>query len=337
MTSSFAQFVYCVLQESLLVEKSRYERETGNDFNQELREKIKSLVSDTHPAPYAFTMIKIPKIGLNPGTSYETPAGVYFYPLTPEYCQKLIDNRLPFVSDNPYFGIVKLKHLDEPDKWLKFIQTRISHASINLLSSFTKKFPKAAEKMNLSGKHKNFSRDAQIFDITYFESQKATGKSTSAWNKILRNHGIVGIYDAGNKIIHPSEPTQLVCLSPEAYETVGIWATKELRREKFDISQMSNVSKDKKLEILKRKSVSAKMLHMLSKDANIEVRSAIAKNPDCPAETLNILSKDPEFDVRLSVAQNPNCPIAILNILSTDSDNSIKKFVMKRLAKKNKK
>ena len=43
---------------------------TGKDFSEELRQKIMSLVSDSHPAQYAFTMISVPKIGLNPKSTY---------------------------------------------------------------------------------------------------------------------------------------------------------------------------------------------------------------------------------------------------------------------------
>ena len=63
----------------LLKEKTRYERELGQKYSPKY--DFISKITE-HPCDYAFTMVKIPKVGLNPKTDYNTPAGVYFYPLT---------------------------------------------------------------------------------------------------------------------------------------------------------------------------------------------------------------------------------------------------------------
>ena len=321
MQNLLSQFV----AESLIVEKSRYERETGLDSAEELRQKIKSLVS-AHPCNYAFTMIQIPKIGLNPKTSYETPAGVYFYPLNKYYYKRLVDNTLPFVSDNPYFGVVKLKHLDEQDKWLKFIDAGVSYASSSILKTLSKTFDISYDKMTLRGKHNSFSTDARIFDITYFESQKQSKdsgqKSTSIWNKILRSHGIIGIYDAGNGIIHPAENTQLVCLSPEAYETVGIWETKELRKKKVTVDDIKNATNAHKKYTIIDKTTDIEILKIFANDKDDQVRCVLARKLKCPIRILKILANDNDSSVRFYVAENLSCTPEILNILASDENDS---------------
>ena len=321
MTNLLSQFI----SESLLVEKSRYERETGNDSAEELRQKIMSLASDTHPVPYAFTMTKIPKVGLNPQTSYDTPAGVYFYPLTKEYCKKLIDNKLPFVSDNHYFGVVKLKNLDS-SLWLKFL---VDQRSFQTDEDYERVVSVAGKKIAIEaskkGKHNYFNNDSRIFDISYFYTQNSAGKYTSTWNKFLRKLGYIGIYDAGNGIIHPSEPTQLVCLSSEAYETVGIWETKELRKRKLRPSDLKDLSRIQKMGLAVKRA-SPEILRILSKDDKF-VRKIVASNPKCPKDILAILSIDDDFDVRIKVASNPKCPIEILQNMSHDGDWTVREAV----------
>jgi len=48
------------------------------------------------------------RIGLNPLTSYDTPAGVYTYPLN-AYWDNIKEYQIPFVKDMPYVHIVKPK------------------------------------------------------------------------------------------------------------------------------------------------------------------------------------------------------------------------------------
>ena len=357
----------------ILTEKSRYEKETGNDFSNELRQKILSLASDSCPVPYAFTMINVPKIGINPKTSYETPAGVYFYPLTELNVKKLISNTLPFASNAKYFGVVKLKHLDSK-KWLKFLYDQTDFQSEEDYERVIKAVGKRNHrKAATHGKHNYFNTDARIFDLTWAASEEETkfdnytgkavlkkpGRQTSRWNKLLRQLGYIGIYDEGYGIVHPSEPTQVVALSPEAYETIGIWETKELRKTKEDVSQLAGMSASKKIELLKRKFVPAETLNILSKDevdyirrevaaniscpaeilsrlsndSNYGVRYTVAENPNCPVATLISLSKDPSFPIRCTVAENPNCSIATLNMLTKDSNFSVSNTAIEILNK----
>ena len=234
----------------LLREKTRYEKETGQKYSP--KEDFLSKVG-IHETEYAFTMVNIPKVGLNPQTNFNTPAGVYFYPLTRNYYEMLIENKLPFASERPYCGLVKLNWSDKK-KWLIFdnaggdnqdqaaykkaeelIQKKVSRSEFDDL-----KYRQITNGKNRNGKN---GIDGYIFDLTYYASQEPAinqgAKMTIAWSKLLRELGYVGLYDYGSGVIHPSEKTQLVCLEPAAYETIQVYETKDLRRgsewEKEDI------------------------------------------------------------------------------------------------------
>ena len=75
------------LLKKLIVEMSRYKKETGKSSWG--AEDLKKYLPKTPDGPenlpqYAFTMTQLNKVGVNPKSEYNTPLGVYFYPLTHE-------------------------------------------------------------------------------------------------------------------------------------------------------------------------------------------------------------------------------------------------------------
>jgi len=56
-----------------------------------------------------FSMTEINKLGINPQSIYKTPLGIYCYPLTEEYKEKLINNELPFAGHQPYVQVFSIK------------------------------------------------------------------------------------------------------------------------------------------------------------------------------------------------------------------------------------
>ncbi len=59
---------------------------------------------------YGVSMTSIPKLGINPGSNYNTPVGIYFYPAEfyMSIKSKNSSNKLPFVDDAKYIQIFKL-------------------------------------------------------------------------------------------------------------------------------------------------------------------------------------------------------------------------------------
>ena len=71
----------------------------GKAYIQSLKEKGEDL------GRYGITMTKLPKVGINPGSRYNTPIGVYFYPA--RYYLKR--SELPFEHDANYINVIKFK------------------------------------------------------------------------------------------------------------------------------------------------------------------------------------------------------------------------------------
>lgn len=211
-----------------LKEITRYEKETGRKYNivDEFTKRI-----TVQPCEYAFTMTKILKIGINPKTKYNTPAGVYCYPLDSIRYTELIENELPFMSDAPYVGLVKLNW---NAKWLTFGKDNGTPEDEESVAAYLKyKYDFDINDFSERPLHWNHSPNARIFDMTYFCSlaqAKDTGtRPTIMWTQILKELGYDGVYDEGAGIIHSAERTQLVCLTLNAYEKVGMYETAALR------------------------------------------------------------------------------------------------------------
>ena len=341
-----------------LSEVSRYEIETGKKSY--AADEIKQFISTEEPVTHAFTMTDVEKVGINPKTKYNTPAGVYFYPLNQEYYEMLIKDKLPFRSDALYSGVVKLNDsihhlgLSSGANWLVFIKSgennQTKTAARNVADKLTQMIinPTTRKKFDFSdeiardleqgkvtlqhlvstkgsgdgrwvgGLHWDFNTDAQIFDLTAYLVQNLTGRRrTIAWNSLLRELGFIGIYDAGNGVVHPQEPTQVVALTPQAYKLAAFYPTQDLRR--------SHVWRDK-AQMLQRalNSDSAALLGLLSNNGNEEVRANVANNPNTSADILEKLSQDKEWGVRQKVALNPSTSDEVREKLSQDRHSNVR-------------
>lgn len=51
----------------------------------------------------------IPKLGINPASTYNTPNGIYSYPLNSEIYRQLRMGQLPFAQDKPHFSIFEIR------------------------------------------------------------------------------------------------------------------------------------------------------------------------------------------------------------------------------------
>ena len=273
-----------------LEEITRYAKETGKKYD--VSEEFSSRVTNYHPVEYAFTMITIPKIGINPGTKYNTPAGIYCYPLDDVRYEELMDNNLPFMSRAPYIGLVKLNW---NAKWLTFRRYggrdpfNGNEQEEERVTEFLKKrYNFDISQASETPRHWDHSPNARIFDMTYFcskiQAETSGTKPTFMWANILRELGYDGVYDEGSGIIHTAEETQLVCLSAQSYEKVGIYETATVRATSPYAIEYGKEKKEKGLKKLKEKMYwkqfaslpeSRKIIH---KDTNINHLNAMFKN-----------------------------------------------------------
>lgn len=233
MSDTLREFV-----ESILSEITRYEEETGEKYD--FTKEIKKYVTKSHPVKYAFTMTDIPKVGLNPQTRFNTPAGVYAFQLNLAYYKRLLENRLPYVSNAPYCNIMKLNF--NAGKWLITSSKGLDLSTPEDVERVKQRVgPEIANKASLYGSHWNLGNDSKIFDLTYYAT-RTMPRPTVAWTNLLRELGYIGIYDPGNKVIHENEPMQLVCLDPKAYEWVETYETRSIRKKELTPSSTKKTS-----------------------------------------------------------------------------------------------
>ena len=337
-----------------LLEITRYERETGTKYD--AIEELRKLATQIHPATHAFTMVDIEKIGINPGTEFETPAGIYFYPLTEEMLEQLENGSLPWGNDRKFVGIVKLKDASSKD-WLYFDEN-LSDAGnfsdkdvINIAEKLAKYqkdqgfFPNQSitqarlemlDEAENDGMHWQSGPDAQIFDLTYFASTKMHEqlaadyqykrngsphpKQTILWNKILRWLGFEGLYDCGASVIHENEPTQICALSSSAYKVVAIISRSEIQKA------YKTSSDDTLIKIAKSTKTIDKLREFAKSSVN-DVRLAVVRNKNCPADLLLTLATDKDDAVKCNITENPNCSKEIFNILAKDDEPHVRTCV----------
>lgn len=161
------------------------------------------------------SMTSLEKLGINPGSEYNTPLGIYFYPA--DYYVETISNgeKLPFVSDAPYIQIFEYRGSRVWD-------LNDDAQSIEILNNLRSLFPNLSiDKIVEEGSQR--ARVKTPSGITWYvlmqiaERQSTeTGKKQSViWNQIIRRIGFDVVVDSdGSKIIHPSEPTQGVVVNP---------------------------------------------------------------------------------------------------------------------------
>jgi hypothetical protein len=208
----------------VLNEKTAAEKVTGRDPRLDDLKEIESHATPSHPAKYAFSMVDIPKVGMNPRSNFDTPAGVYFYPLTREYFEKFRDNTLPFAGNRKYVGFVKINW--DSGKWLTFgLNQDASDRELSDALFYIKENAQDPERVTYNaqggGRHWGGGNSGKIFDLMWSlmkdDAFYSEGKQTWIWNKVLKDLGYIGLYDAGTGTIHPGEPTQLFALDNRAY------------------------------------------------------------------------------------------------------------------------
>ncbi len=205
----------------------------------------------------SFTEIK--KIGIKPLSEYNTPNGVYTYPLK-EFWKKYgvdkyksISKAAPFAGDRPYIFILKSKNkpifiedmyknytskdFDRDMKKIKDMYYEYAKKSNDIMEKDVPELFRAD--MNLainSAKDKNPVMSFWNFtkriseNITTLNRSKflSSTSETQAWNNLLRRLGYTGFGDkSGRGYIHPSEPTQAVFLSRDAFDVIDMIENRE--------------------------------------------------------------------------------------------------------------
>lgn len=172
---------------------------------------------------YVITMTDLPKVGVNPGSTYNTPLGIYFYPA--DY-YVVVRGRVPFQADANYINILQLT----------------TNKILYLNQMDTTSMTAALDKLKQLPAVKNLSADQNIDRLIKDADHKARKKSEpgkfwyvlwklsnllaahnykyadeqahSVWNYLFRQLGYDVVIDQGESIIHENEPNQGFIVNP---------------------------------------------------------------------------------------------------------------------------
>lgn len=182
------------------------------------------------------TFVSVDKVGLNPKTPYDTPIGVYTYPL--DYV--LNEEDVPFRGETKSSKIKVLKRKTnkiltndltdyEYEQKIKQIEKIMKNSGKytpeveSEIKEYIKRWEEAARKKTNFGCLWNVTRMLSM-DFYSKKDTKQTGPTKNnpvAWTKLLLELGYDLAIDYGTGTIHPSEPTQAVFLNPNSYKVVG--------------------------------------------------------------------------------------------------------------------
>jgi hypothetical protein len=213
------------MRHSVLCERNPYK---VNDF-----EIVKRLEDENR----FITFSHVERFGINPQSNFETPLGIYAYPMVGR--NGLASERLQ-KFDFPFAAKRKFVHIFEPVNMSTILVLQdVTDAQglriTNAMTSFVENSPQLTSRQYMSA-----AGDALVWTpggrLWYHTMKKALlyGKSrpTVAWNKLFRMVGINGCIDYNDGIIHENEPEQAVFFSQSA---VRLLATLENPQTKRDV------------------------------------------------------------------------------------------------------
>jgi len=177
---------------------------------------------------YGITFTSTLKLGINPKTTYNTVAGIYFYPT--DYYQS-VKGQVPFAGQARYATIIKLSGniLNITSVTENEVNQQFSKLENNLpelcsiankdYSSILQKYKEAKEKY-IKSKYPGTALWQTIWQLSIALNGAKKKANIYTWNKILRDLGYDIVVDYGSGTIHPNEPTQGVALVPSSIKSV---------------------------------------------------------------------------------------------------------------------
>lgn len=172
---------------------------------------------------YYISFTSLDKLGINPNSKYETPLGIYSYPLKDSWEKYKVEetkdfSNYPFANDEPYIWlfeskdkskVVFLDNYKKSDykndiKKLKALPNTVLDWDRGLDS-----VEKDSFKKTYSGYFWNLIRWAAN---NYRNPEKKFSNHNVLWNKLFRDLGYTSVVDS-NGIIHSNEPLQAVFFS----------------------------------------------------------------------------------------------------------------------------
>lgn len=156
--------------------------------------------------------INTDRFGINPNQQWDTPFGIYGYPLNNTYYKKLITGDLPFREDAPWVHVftVDLQKCLSASRYT----SRDLHRDLELLRQFGVEVSLAA---------KETARVQTPAGIIWNVTRVAAKGSTTKWSRLFRRLGYHSFWDSKCQgIIHPNEKCQIVAFSTGAAKRLNV-------------------------------------------------------------------------------------------------------------------
>lgn len=214
------------------------------------------------------------KLGINPKSKFNTPIGVYSYPLV-QMWEDIRYNNIPYAGKRDFVILFSCSHpmiieVDEYNDYMlekdvKFYEreifekygNKIFHTEYSSLQELTNDFKNNSFE-NARFNHpfmKFWNYTRKLSELLYKEKiGKFTGRPSVTWNTLLRMRDYVGFTDRkGMGFIHPNEATQAMFLSKKYLKIIDIFPNKRYER----LSKEIVINKfDKIMEIIKNEKLS---------------------------------------------------------------------------------
>jgi hypothetical protein len=216
--------------------------------NPDLNPKVSSyMVLRDYYRQVSFT--KIPKLGVNPQTKFNTPLGIYAYPLREAWefykanrkFGQALSKIFPYAADSPYMYLFRVKPGANICEMSEFNDTDLRKAVLILKKIYEEEVDSQFDFHEFYSSAKKDAKEASpimyFWNATRWLSQWIynTRKRTEInrniseinkpeaiiWNRILRATGYDGFNDnSAEGYIHPNERLQAVILNPAQIEIV---------------------------------------------------------------------------------------------------------------------
>ena len=181
--------------------------------------------------------------GVNIKTNYNTPAGIYLYPLDSSHYEELINGQLPFLASAPYIWIFKVD--GNIIKSSTYSEQDLSSDIEKLKEIEGEKVTDVTDKAHIKA-IKNHAL-SQLFYIIYNLCGGFGSANIFKVTNLFKKLNYDGIFDdQGLGIIHTAEPIQAVIFSTKNCKPIDIINNERIKDKGFPINFLYNL--EEKLE-----------------------------------------------------------------------------------------
>lgn len=252
---------------------------------------------------YGVSMTTVPKLGVNPGSKFNTPLGIYFYPASYYIEKKRKKVELDYQDDAPFIQIFKFKsdkvvevdtmHQQELNQYIKALYSNISRIA-SLLGVSEKITETMLSRAIIDSRHEAKVQEygGQLWYILWAlsNSHKQHDKMSKAgimakrgpivWNSIFRLIDIDILIDNGAKIIHENEPCQGVVINPRSIQLVKSIENINPKSRTSPINKLLSVKSDVKLKPGQKLFKAEIEYYDKNQQKNVETGTIVADNKD---------------------------------------------------------